>query len=98
MRTTVELPEDLLNEVKVRAAHDGREWTETVADLLRKGLAAEALGSSELPGLSIQRHPRTGLPVIDCPFAAPDEMEATPDRVTDVLLRQEKEWGLAAGG
>lgn len=35
---TVDLPEELIRKVRVRAAEDGRLIRETVADLLRKGL------------------------------------------------------------
>jgi plasmid stability protein len=40
MRTTVDLDEDLLREVKRRAADSGRTMSETVRDLLRASLAA----------------------------------------------------------
>jgi plasmid stability protein len=39
MRTTVDLDEDLLREVKRRAAESGRTMSETVRDLLRASLA-----------------------------------------------------------
>ncbi len=40
MRTTVDLDEELLREVKRRAADNGRTMSETVQDLLRASLAA----------------------------------------------------------
>lgn len=39
MRTTVDLDEELLREVKRRAADNGRTMSETVQDLLRASLA-----------------------------------------------------------
>jgi hypothetical protein len=42
MKTTLELPEDLVNEIESRAVHEGKQLQEAVADLLRKGLAAAA--------------------------------------------------------
>ncbi len=39
MRTTVDLDEELLREVKRRAAESGRTMSETVQDLLRASLA-----------------------------------------------------------
>lgn len=40
MTTRLDLPDDLFEGVRLRAAEDGRELDETVADLLRIGLAA----------------------------------------------------------
>ena len=39
MKTTLDLPADLIREVELRAAHDGRQLAAAVAELLRKGLA-----------------------------------------------------------
>ena len=38
MKTTVELPDDLLKEVKLLAVDEGRKLKDVVADLLRNGL------------------------------------------------------------
>jgi len=40
MKTTLELPDDLVKQIKLRAVHEGRKLKDAVADLLRKGLAA----------------------------------------------------------
>jgi hypothetical protein len=42
MKTTLELPDDLIKEVKLRAVHDGKKLKDAVADLLRQGLAVAA--------------------------------------------------------
>src|SRR5207249_380082 len=42
MKTTLDLPDALMKQVKLRAVHDGRKLKDTVADLLRKGLAVAA--------------------------------------------------------
>jgi plasmid stability protein len=39
MRTTVDLPEDLAREVKLRASEENRKLKDVLADLLRRGLA-----------------------------------------------------------
>jgi plasmid stability protein len=39
MTTTLELPDDLIGEIKARAAQDGKELNDEIAELLRKGLA-----------------------------------------------------------
>jgi hypothetical protein len=46
MKTTLELPDDLLKQVKLRAVHDGMRLKDAVAELLRKGLAAASGGSA----------------------------------------------------
>lgn len=52
MRTTIDLPDDLLRSAKERAAREGRPLSEVVADAVRAGLgrAAEAAQvAAELP-------------------------------------------------
>ncbi len=38
MKTTLELPDDLVREIKLRAVHEGRKLKDVIADLLRTGL------------------------------------------------------------
>lgn len=74
MKTTVDLPNDLLRDVKLRAAREGRKLKDEMAALLRKGLAAsQAPPVAGLPARSprIGTDPRTGLPVIVCAADAP---------------------------
>ena len=57
MRTTIDLPDDLHERAK-RIAHDSsRTLSETVADLIRRGLESR-------PAAAMQRSTRTGLPVV----------------------------------
>jgi hypothetical protein len=50
MKTTLELPDDLVNEIKIRAMQDGRDVSDTIAELLRKGLTlAESAARAPLP-------------------------------------------------
>jgi hypothetical protein len=39
MKTTLDLPDELVREIKLRAVHEGRKLKEVVADLLRAGLS-----------------------------------------------------------
>ena len=48
MKTTLDLPDDLVKEVKLCAIHEGKKLKNAVADLLRKGLAAAPVGSPTL--------------------------------------------------
>ena len=42
MKTTLELPDALVSEIRLRAEHQREELKDTVAELLRQGLAASA--------------------------------------------------------
>ena len=57
MRTTVDLPDDLHRQVQAIARDTHRSLSETVADLMRRGL-----GLDQPTGVS--RSERTGLPVV----------------------------------
>jgi plasmid stability protein len=50
MKTTLDLPDDLMRAVKIRAVHEHKKLKDTIAELLRKGLAR-------------QRKPRTKLAI-----------------------------------
>jgi hypothetical protein len=93
MKTTLDLPEALVKQVKLRALQEGRKLKDAVADLLRKGLAVGA--EAEAP--VIIKDKKTGLPLIVCKKAASPPEQLTPERVADILLAQEVEWHHAAG-
>ena len=94
MKTTLDLPDSLVKQVKLRAVHEGRKLKDEVAHLLRKGLAAPRSGArTEEP--VITKNKKTGLPLIVCKHAAPPGAELTPDRVAEILLDQEVEWHAA---
>ena len=57
MRTTVDLPEDLHRQVCAIARDTRRSFSNTVADLMRRGL------SPDIPAAA-SPSPRTGLPVL----------------------------------
>ena len=83
MKTTLELPDDLLREIKIRAARDNRRLKDVVADLLRRGLATE--------GAKKAGH-RVKLPLFQVPHAAKPGEELTPERISEVLLEEEASW------
>jgi plasmid stability protein len=41
MKTTFDLPPDLVREVKLRAVHEGRKLKDMVAEVLKRGLSSE---------------------------------------------------------
>ncbi len=85
MKTTVDLPDDLVRSIKVRAAREDRKLKDLVADLLRKGMEREAP--------SRRRH-RVELPLFRGGHPAAPGEEATPERIAQILLEQEVEWAL----
>jgi plasmid stability protein len=82
MKTTLDLPDDLVRAVKVRAVEENRRLEDTLADLLRRGLAEER-GSVA----TVRR--RIELPLIECAHEARPGEEMTPERVASVLLEEE---------
>ena len=40
MKTTLDLPDDLMREVRIRAVHEQRKLKDMIADLLRKGISS----------------------------------------------------------
>jgi hypothetical protein len=67
MRTTIDLPADLHYAVTSIASHARRSMNQTVAELIRRGLAHPPLAAeaAAVPGLRIDQS--TGLPVIRSP-------------------------------
>jgi hypothetical protein len=94
MKTTLDLPDALVREIKIRAVRRRQKLKDAMAELLRRGLSAAGEPAAEEPEIVTDN--KTGLPVIVCHRAAPAE-EMTPERVADALLGQETEWHHAAG-
>jgi hypothetical protein len=64
MRTTIDLPDDLHQAVVSIAAHSRRSMNQTVADLIRRGLAPRTeLLNGDAPA-SLRLDKQTGLPTI----------------------------------
>ena len=81
MKTTLDLPDDVLREIKVRAAQENRRLKDVVAELLRQGLAADR-------GEAAGRPRRVRVPLVHCEPASP-EQEMTPERAARSLLDDE---------
>ena len=91
MKTTLELPDALVKQVKLRAIRDGKKLKDTVAELLRRGLSVER-ENSPLDEPIIVKDRKSGLPLIKCPKAPSAADELTPERLAQILLEQEVEW------
>jgi plasmid stability protein len=82
VKTTVDLPDELVRELEIRAVQQNRELKDVVADLLRRGLAAEA-------GRPTVVRERVRLPLVECAHRAEPGKEVTPDRAAEILLDEE---------
>lgn len=91
MKTTLDLPPELVKQLKLRAVHEGRKLKDSVADVLRAGLKAKSNGTPTHKTV-IRKDKRTGLPVIQCQHPAPQGQEMTAERIAEVLSEQEAEW------
>jgi plasmid stability protein len=94
MKTALDLPDELMREVKIHAVLRGRKLKDAVADLLRAGLDCP---SGTAGAAVVAEDPATGLPMIECsPAGAPGD-DLTPDAVAAVLAGQEAAWHREAG-
>jgi plasmid stability protein len=96
MKTTLDLPDDLVRRLKLRAVRDGRKLQDLAADVLRDGLDSREHSRSRKRPI-ILRDKKTGVPVIQCPRKAPRGRELTPEKVAEILNAQEAEWARDLG-
>lgn len=74
MEITLDLPDDLMREVKIRATQQGKKLKDVMEDILRSGLGAtpQNIGA---PRAIIAKHPVLGFPTVDCaPNSAASQM------------------------
>lgn len=83
MKTTVELPDELMREVKVRAAQENRKLKDLIADLLRRGLDQPA----EPPRVKN----RVKFPLIKGTHPAAPGHEVTPEVIAQALIDEDVE-------
>ena len=88
MKTTLDLPSDLVREMKLRAAGEGRKLRDVATEIFRRGLS-----SADAP--VVAKGPRVKLPLIEC---GPMVKELGPEAVAELLLKQEAEWSREAAG
>ncbi|MCH7226270.1 antitoxin [Haloferula sp. A504] len=84
MKTTLDLPEELVREMKVRAAREGRKLRDVATEVVRRGL--------EQPDPPRKPGNRVKLPLFEGKPPANPEDELTPERIHDLLAQQEVEW------
>lgn len=71
MKTTFDLPPDLVRAVKLRAVQEGRKLKDVAADLLKRGLASPETGAMPRPSKPKIEIQANGLPVVRCSEDAP---------------------------
>ena len=83
MKTTVDLPAELVRAIKIRAIEENRKLKEMIAELLRRGLGEGSSVEQEAV-----RH-RVRLPLVQTVHPAKPDEEMTPERVAAVLLDED---------
>jgi plasmid stability protein len=86
VKTTLDIPDDLLRAMKMRAVQEGRKFKDVAAEIFRRGLAQPRMAANSDGGQRVK------LPLIECRHPADSHATLTPDQVADVLLKQELEW------
>ena len=71
MRTTLELPEEIMRQVKIRAAEKGRKLKEVFVELLKSGLMIMRKSHHPDDGIHLGKDPKTGLPIVKAVNSAP---------------------------
>lgn len=82
MKTTLELPDELMRTVKVRAAREDRKLKDMMALLLRRGLTDPQKSDERVTR-------RVDLPLVRCAHPALPEEEMTPERAAEVLAESD---------
>ena len=84
MRTTLDLPDDLMRAIKIRAVKENRKLKDAIADLLRRGLSHE-------PSEPTKGRKRVELPLVRCAHGARPTEEIRPERAAELLFEEEAE-------
>jgi hypothetical protein len=92
MKTTIDLPDALVMQVKLRAVRENKKLKVTFAELLAKGLCSPSIGEEPLEEAVIEIDAVTGFPIIRGGRPAAPGHEITPQRIFEILLEQEVEW------
>jgi plasmid stability protein len=88
MKMTIDLPSNLVREMKLRAAHEGRKIRDVATEIFREGLAHP-------PSRRTPAARPASLPLIACRKASG---KPTPEFLADVLLKQEASWTHESSG
>jgi plasmid stability protein len=81
VKTTLDLPDELVRTVKIRAIRENRKLKDMIAELLQRGLTVESGSRSA--------RMRVQIPLVQTAHQARRGEEMTPDRVAQILLDEE---------
>lgn len=84
MKTTLEIPSELMKAIKLRAVDEHRTMTDLITELLQQGMAEKSVE----PGVIRNR---VKLPLIYGSHAPVSDEDLSPERLADILLAQETE-------
>jgi len=84
MKMTLDLPDDLIRTIKIRAAKENRKLKDAIADLLRSGLSRKPVKQKIV-------RKRVRLPLVRCAHEARPGDEMSPERVAEILAAEEAE-------
>jgi len=79
MKTTIDLPDDLIREVKLRAVLESRKLKDVIEEIFRRGLAVDE------PARSPQKRYRVPLPLITAP-AGSRTFDLSGDRLLELEI------------
>lgn len=88
MKTTLDLPVELVREMKIRAAREGRKMRDVATEIFRRGLSVSEPNAAS-------KGKRVKLPLFEGGTAT---RQFTPQELNKVLLQQEVEWHREATG
>lgn len=87
MKITLDLPDDIVRELKIRAAEQNRRLKDVVAERLRHGLSQEAPPEPRRPH-------RVKLPLIESGHLPAPGTELTPERIAHILDDEDARWAI----
>jgi plasmid stability protein len=82
MKMTLDLPENLIREMKLRAAREGRKLQDVATEVVQRGL----FGPSSRKDAKANR---VQFPLVECRQASPKD-ELSPSKVAEILTNQDK--------
>lgn len=81
MKTTLDLPEELVREMKIRAAKEGRKLREVATEIIQKGLASPERMNKTGKGRRVK------FPILKC--ESPAIRQFTPEELDEILYQQD---------
>lgn len=89
MKITRDLPEELVREMKIRAASQGRKLRDVGTEVIKRGI------NSDKPVKTETEYSRVKLPMLAGGKAI---RQFTPEEIDEILLQQQVEWHHEASG